>query len=81
VTILVVEHDMDFVMKLVDRLVVMNFGAKLVEGAPRAVRADARVQAAYLGRRDAERRGRRRPMLEVGVAARRVRHASRRCAA
>jgi len=49
VTILIVEHDMDFVMKLVDRLVVMNFGQKLVEGAPSAVRADARVQAAYLG--------------------------------
>jgi branched-chain amino acid transport system permease protein len=49
VTILIVEHDMDFVMKLVDRLVVMNFGAKLIEGAPAAVRADAQVQAAYLG--------------------------------
>jgi len=49
VTILIVEHDMDFVMKLVDRLVVMNFGAKLVEGTPAAVRADALVQAAYLG--------------------------------
>src|SRR5262249_19585208 len=49
VTILIVEHDMDFVMKLVDRLVVMNFGQKLTEGAPAAVRADARVQDAYLG--------------------------------
>jgi branched-chain amino acid transport system permease protein len=49
VTILIVEHDMDFVMKLVDRLVVMNFGSKLVEGVPSAVRADERVQAAYLG--------------------------------
>ena len=49
VTILIVEHDMDFVMKLVDRLVVMNFGSKLIEGAPAAVRADAGVQAAYLG--------------------------------
>jgi branched-chain amino acid transport system permease protein len=49
VTILIVEHDMDFVMKLVDRLVVMNFGAKLVEGPPAVVRADERVQAAYLG--------------------------------
>jgi len=49
VTILIVEHDMDFVMKLVDRLVVMNFGAKLVEGVPAAVRADPLVQAAYLG--------------------------------
>ena len=49
VTILIVEHDMDFVMKLVDRLVVMNFGSKLVEGVPSAVRADQHVQAAYLG--------------------------------
>lgn len=49
VTILIVEHDMDFVMKLVDRLVVMNFGSKLIEGAPADVRADERVQAAYLG--------------------------------
>jgi branched-chain amino acid transport system permease protein len=49
VTILIVEHDMDFVMKLVDRLVVMNFGSKLLEGVPAEVRADARVQAAYLG--------------------------------
>jgi branched-chain amino acid transport system permease protein len=40
---------MDFVMKLVDRLVVMTFGAKLVEGVPSAVRADPLVQAAYLG--------------------------------
>jgi branched-chain amino acid transport system ATP-binding protein len=40
VTILIVEHDMDFVMKLVDRLVVMNFGSKLIEGDPAAVRAD-----------------------------------------
>jgi len=49
VTILIVEHDMDFVMKLVDRLVVMNFGQKLVEGSPAQVRSDARVQDAYLG--------------------------------
>jgi branched-chain amino acid transport system permease protein len=49
VTILIVEHDMDFVMKLVDRLIVMDFGSKLVEGVPAAVRADPRVQAAYLG--------------------------------
>lgn len=49
VTIMIVEHDMDFVMKLVDRLVVMNFGCKLMEGDPATVRRDSRVQAAYLG--------------------------------
>jgi branched-chain amino acid transport system permease protein len=49
VTIFVVEHDMDFVMKLVDRLIVMSFGSKLSEGSPAAVRADENVQVAYLG--------------------------------
>jgi branched-chain amino acid transport system permease protein len=48
-TILLVEHDMEFVMGLVDRIVVMEFGCKLCEGDPAAVRADTRVQEAYLG--------------------------------
>ena len=48
-TILLVEHDMTFVMGLVDRIVVMEFGCKLCEGEPRAVRDDPRVQEAYLG--------------------------------
>jgi len=49
VTVLIVEHDMEFVMNLVDRLVVMNFGSKISEGRPDEVRADPQVQAAYLG--------------------------------
>ena len=49
VTVLIVEHDMEFVMSLVDRLVVMNFGSKISEGRPDEVRADPQVQAAYLG--------------------------------
>jgi branched-chain amino acid transport system permease protein len=49
VTILLVEHDMEFVMNLVDRIVVMDFGIKLCEGDPAAIRNDARVQEAYLG--------------------------------
>jgi branched-chain amino acid transport system permease protein len=48
-TILLVEHDMTFVMGLVDRIVVMEFGCKLCEGDPGAVRNDPRVQEAYLG--------------------------------
>ncbi len=49
VTVLVVEHDMDFVMRLVDRIVVMNFGAKLAEGPPAAIGHDPAVVEAYLG--------------------------------
>ena len=48
-SILLVEHDMDFVMNLVDRLVVMDFGEKLAEGLPREIQANPLVLEAYLG--------------------------------
>ncbi len=48
-SILLVEHDMDLVMEVTDRIVVMEFGTKLMEGTPAQVQASPAVRAAYLG--------------------------------
>jgi branched-chain amino acid transport system permease protein len=49
VSILLVEHDMDLVMDVTDRIVVMEFGTKLMEGTPEEVQQSPKVRAAYLG--------------------------------
>ena len=48
-SLLLVEHDMDFVMGLADRVVVMEFGTKLIEGTPAELQASPALRAAYLG--------------------------------
>jgi len=48
-TILLVEHDMPMVMRICDRIVVLDSGRKIADGVPASIRANAAVRAAYLG--------------------------------
>ena len=49
VTIVLVEHVMELVMGVTDRIAVLNFGQKIAEGTPAQIQADAVVRKAYLG--------------------------------
>jgi len=56
ITLLVVEHDMQFVGALCSHVIVLNFGRKIAEGTPERIREDALVKEAYLGMDETEER-------------------------
>lgn len=55
ITLVVIEHKLRMLMRLVERIIVLNFGERIADGTPRDIVADAVVREAYLGKRGAAR--------------------------
>jgi branched-chain amino acid transport system ATP-binding protein len=55
ITILIVEHDLKFIMSIAEKIIVLNHGEKIYDGAPTAIREDRQVIEAYIGTRKEKR--------------------------
>ena len=52
ITIMIVEHDVDFVSRICNRVIALNYGQKIAEGPPDKIQADPLILEAYIGKEE-----------------------------